>query len=353
MKLKSTLALLILFVNISNAQLCPGGGTSFSTSVIFSQSWTAGCITGSSCNGGIEFDNRAACEPTTSMDACAPAPSCTNNAEDGSDVWYSFYALSTTAVINVIQNVSFVATIQAFSGGLTCGTLIEIGCAKAGGPSTGVVLNLAGLTVNQLYYFRIFGSSNAASQRTGTYCFCGSSGLGSTVLPISLSHFIAQVQSRNVLLNWTTASESNNRQFEIERSSDGNNFQRKGIINGSGNSFTLKSYSYTDRNLEAGNYYYRLKQVDFDGKFTYSGIVSVKIKSNALQLIFPVPASDQLIIESSANTLVDLFNSNGQRLKTILLTEGKNNLQVSQWSSGVYWLQSRKDNYIWKFTINR
>lgn len=356
MKFKPTLLLLIpfLFTKFSNAQLCPGGGTDFASSVTFSDAWIAGCLTGTSCNGGVEFDNRAACEPTTLMDACAPAPSCTISAQDGSDVWFNFYALATTATINVIQNVSFITCIQAFSGGPACGSLVEIGCAKAGGPSSGVVLNLTGLTVGTQYYFRIFGSANSAAQRTGTYCFCGSAGLGSTVLPVSLSSFKASTSNdHHVLLNWITASEFNNRFFEIEHSTDGVLFNYLDRITGRGTTVSPSSYSYTHRFVPVGKHYYRLKQIDIDGRFTYSPIVSASIKQTDILDMYPVPASDKLIIQSNRMMMVGLINSSGQLVKNISLRNGRNDLPVSQLPPGIYILRSEEYDRVWKFSIVR
>jgi hypothetical protein len=173
----SGFAILILSTE-THSQLCPGGGTTFSTSVTFLQSWTSGCSGTTSCTGGIVLDNRSTCEPSTVMDPCAPTPSGTIPADNGSDLWFKFYATGTTAAIHVKQSVSFMAAVQAFSGGPTCGALTEIGSIVASGISVGVTLNLSSLTTGNAYYFRVFGSSSNSSQRTGTFCFCGSTGLG-------------------------------------------------------------------------------------------------------------------------------------------------------------------------------
>src|SRR5687767_12484809 len=214
-------AIFIPFSALDGQLLCPGGGSTFATSVTFNQNWISGCLNVTNCSGGSSLDNRTACEPITTMDACAPAPSCTVNSQDGSDIWFNFYATGNTATINLIQNIAFVAAIQVFSGGPLCGTLTEIGCVKATGPNSAITLNLSGLTMGQQYYFRVFGSASAAAQRTGTYCFCGSAGLGSTVLPATLSHFEAIGKTGKIELNWITESESNSWFFEIERSEDG------------------------------------------------------------------------------------------------------------------------------------
>ncbi len=92
-----------------------------------------------------------------------------------------------------------------------------------------------------------------------------------TPLPVELSSFIAAVERRNVMLNWTIASEHNNSGFDIERkeSSSVNNWSKVGNIAGAGTSTTARNYSFTENNLNTGKYNYRLKQIDFNGNFKY------------------------------------------------------------------------------------
>jgi len=352
--MKKILGFLIFACNLNesvNAQLCPGGGTAFANAVLFDQSWTSACSSGTSCTGGIILDNRVACEPTTAMDACAPGPSCTVNAQDGSDIWFQFYATGTTATLNLIQSVSFVATLQAFSGGPACGGLTEIGCAKAGGPSSGVTLNLTGLTLGQLYYFRVFGSASAASQRTGTYCFCGSAGLGSTVLPVVLSSFKAIAQNGKTLLNWITGSETNSRWFEIERSMDGSNYETIGKINAKGTTTSKTNYTFSDLTPFTGINFYRLKLVDLDNRFEYSSVVSAKIDFPVSLHIFPVPAANNLFVESATNNPIRIFNTPGYLIKTIAIKKGRNKIDISDLPAGFYFIRQSNIGNAIKFQV--
>ena len=352
--MKKILGLLVLTCIIHksvNAQLCPGGGTTFANAVLFNQSWTSACTSGTSCTGGVILDNRVACEPTTTMDACAPVPSCTVNAQDGSDIWFKFYATGTTATLNLIQSVSFVATKQAFSGGPTCGGLTEIGCAKAAGPSSGVALNLTGLTLGQLYYFRVFGSASAASQRTGTYCFCGSAGLGSSVLPVVLSSFKAIAQKGKTLLNWTTESETNSRWFEIERSTDGSHYETIGKINAMGTTTAKTNYMFLDLTPFKGINFYRLKLVDLDYRFEYSNIVSAKIDFPVSLHIFPVPAANSLFVESATDNPIRIFNTSGYLIKIITVKKGRNKIDISDLPTGVYFIRQSSTAEAIKFQV--
>jgi len=112
-------------------------------------------------------------------------------------------------------------------------------------------------------------------------------------LPVSLVKFSGINILQDVKLEWSTASESNNRGFEVERSTDAAKWLNAGFVAGSGNSNTTKNYSLTDRNLPGGKYFYRLKQIDFDGKFNYSNILSVDVNgklSYELNQSFPNPS---------------------------------------------------------------
>jgi hypothetical protein len=94
---------------------------------------------------------------------------------------------------------------------------------------------------------------------------------GSSPLPITLLNFEAQrLDNQSVILKWQTASESNNKGFVIEKSDNGQDFAKLTLVDGKGNSSVIQAYSYTTR--EPASVYYRLKQVDWDGKFSYSPI---------------------------------------------------------------------------------
>jgi len=94
-------------------------------------------------------------------------------------------------------------------------------------------------------------------------------------LPVELSSFSAFSNGSEVNLNWSTASESNNSGFAIERSvSTGNQWSRVGFVSGNGNSSVTNNYSFSDRNISTGKYNYRLKQIDFNGNFEYFNLNS-------------------------------------------------------------------------------
>lgn len=116
-----------------------------------------------------------------------------------------------------------------------------------------------------------YGLRTAANHDIGAYEF------GAT-LPIELVSFTAKPTADKVKLQWATASEVNNDYFVLERSEDAVNFYPVGIVDGAGNSTQLLHYSFYDYEISAKNMYYRLKQVDHDGTFSYSRIIAVQTR---------------------------------------------------------------------------
>ncbi len=117
-------------------------------------------------------------------------------------------------------------------------------------------------------------------------------------LPVELVSFTAEVDEDAVILNWKTATELNNKGFEIERkagskqSTVGNGWVKIGYVAGFGSTTETKTYSFTDDNVASGKYSYRLKQIDFDGTYKYSEIVEVEVEipnKFVLQQNYPNP----------------------------------------------------------------
>lgn len=96
-----------------------------------------------------------------------------------------------------------------------------------------------------------------------------------TPVPVELASFSANFKNNGVELSWTTASETNIFGFDVERSSDQINFDRIGFVRGHQTAAISRQYSFIDNKITSGNYYYRLKQIDNDGSFQYSEILSI------------------------------------------------------------------------------
>ncbi len=146
-----------------------------------------------------------------------------------------------------------------------------------------------------------------------------------TPLPVELIAFNAVVSGSTVLLKWSTASETNNLGFGVERSSDGDNFIELTFIYGAGTSTEIREYSYKDINLASGIYYYRLKQIDFDGTSTYSSTIQVEIntapESFSLEQNFPNPFNPSTRIrfysDSEEFAVLSVYNALGQMVQIL------------------------------------
>lgn len=191
---------------------------------------------------------------------------------------------------------------------------------------------------------------------------CGAYGFGeaedytlavSASLPIELISFDAGQRDESVFLNWQTATETNNDFFTIERSSDGIQFEEIAFVEGAGNSTSSIAYDYLDLAPLEGINYYRLKQTDFDKKFSYSEIKVVEFKSGKevnLQVIpNPVSKNEFNIIYHSAyqgDTQFRILDMTGKILKEEKrnVEAGKNNLNmgISNLNAGIYFLQTQQ-----------
>ncbi|MDF7819570.1 T9SS type A sorting domain-containing protein [Runella sp. MFBS21] len=118
------------------------------------------------------------------------------------------------------------------------------------------------------------------------------------VFPVKLTFFKAEARSTGVELSWQTSEEISNQRFEIERSLDAKSFEKIGAIEGKGTISIAQNYSFLDSSPLQGLNYYRLKQVDFDGKYSYSVIRDIRAKGEESSFrVYPNPATNELKIE--------------------------------------------------------
>jgi hypothetical protein len=161
----------------------------------------------------------------------------------------------------------------------------------------------------------------------------------SSPLPVQLVSFTARWVNRSVELEWKTATELNNNYFDIERSATGFQFEAIGRLNGAGTSNTSQVYRFTDEAPLSGISYYRLKQVDFDGTYEYSYVISVTNPySYPGFVVYPNPVEGQFVYFTE-EVNVQLFNSLNQ---PILFRSKVTSLDVSQLPAGLYLLRNQK-----------
>ncbi len=168
---------------------------------------------------------------------------------------------------------------------------------------------------------------------------------GSSPLPVSLLSFGGNRTNSNVLLNWITANEVNCRGFAIERGVGSLNFEEVAYVASKGSNSNKKlSYAFNDQNVPSQELFYRLKQIDLDGKYSYSPIVSIKgIQSETSTIVYPNPFSGRIWVETNANEMVqvNIFDVQGRKIWTKeIFSTGKIEIPASQdWETGIYFIQ--------------
>lgn len=230
-------------------------------------------------------------------------------------------------------------------------------------------VNVSGLAANTTYYLMLdnFGGRptnldiiakiNVVDNNGDNIC---------DLLPIELISFDAIIQNKNVFLTWKTATELNNDFYIIERSTDALIFTTiSPKIKGAGTTTIPQIYNYIDVNpFDNFNnqYYYRLKQIDFDGKFTFSDLKFVKYENTISTLqVFPNPTTGVIHIINnisySSDGKIEILDISGNVLlqKNVAFNVGLNNLflDISSLSNGIYYLKITDKNIQQVKTINK
>jgi hypothetical protein len=184
--------------------------------------------------------------------------------------------------------------------------------------------------------------------------------LGNLVVPVELTSFTGVLNGSNVELSWQTASELNNRGFEVQRSevnSQRSGWENIGFIQGNGTSTNAHSYTYSDNNLNAGTYNYRLKQIDNNGSYKYINLeesFNVQPDNYNLSQNYPNPFNPTTVIKYSIpkNNLVTIkvYNVLGSEVATLVNEEKpagtyEVNFSAQQFSSGVYYYTISAGNF--------
>lgn len=180
---------------------------------------------------------------------------------------------------------------------------------------------------------------------------------GNAPLPVQWLTFNATPVNKTVVLKWQTAQEQNSREFEIERSSDGNAFNKIGMVAAAGNSALTKDYSFTDSKPFKGTNYYRLRQTDLDGKFTYSKVITINFTGYGIITFYPNPVRDVLNINTNSSepiSTIIITDINGrlvQQVKPAL--SGFVSVSVKNLPAGIYWIQVKTTQHVYTQKITR
>jgi len=182
-----------------------------------------------------------------------------------------------------------------------------------------------------------------------------------TALPVELTSFTYSVINKDVYLDWVTATETNNFGFEVEKKVPGNNWQKIGFVQGKGTTIEAQHYNFVDADLANGDYQYRLKQIDTDGNFEYSSILSVSVGGPAttrLEQNYPNPFNPTTnviySIQKEGFVQLEIYDLLGRTVKSLLSEiksageyslswDGKND-QGELVASGIYYYTVKVEN---------
>jgi hypothetical protein len=178
-----------------------------------------------------------------------------------------------------------------------------------------------------------------------------------STLPVTLLNLSATPENKNVRLRWSTATEIDNKGFEIQRSTNGSTWEGIGYVNGAGNSSITQNYSYLDQGLFPRRYYYRLKQEDIDGKYKYSMVVAVLLEGKgefSLGQNYPNPfrtvTTIPYTLAERTQVSLTVYDMNGRVIKT-LVNEKRDagthaeNFHVGGLPSGLYYYKIQAGSF--------
>ncbi|PSL23610.1 M4 family metallopeptidase [Dyadobacter jiangsuensis] len=221
------------------------------------------------------------------------------------------------------------------------GTKIKSMCKREGGIPAGTGTSVfvdvqSAAAMNTDYAF-------TSTFTTGFSGFALSDAPVGSALPVTLISFDGRNTPEGNRLEWRTSAEQDNAYFAVEKSANGRSFVETGRVTGAGNSSVKNRYHFTDIDFPAGITYYRLKQVDTDGKFAYSKIIAIDAQVAGSLKFYPNPLQSMLSIElpdqRSGFVSAELINTSGQKVlvfEKIALQNGKLQIPVGKLAAGVY-----------------
>ncbi len=184
-------------------------------------------------------------------------------------------------------------------------------------------------------------------------------GTPETSVPVEMSQYTATaVEDNSVSIEWKTESEINNYGFEIQRSTDNTNFAKIAFVEGNGTTSISNAYSFIDNSLPAGDYYYRIKQIDFNGQFKYTDVIEVTVSAPEeyrLHQNYPNPFNPEtnimFALKEPGNVSLKVFSVTGQEVSDLAdgnMGAGSHTvtLNASDFVSGIYFYVLKVNDFI-------
>ncbi len=194
-------------------------------------------------------------------------------------------------------------------------------------------------------FYVVINEANTDYQQTGDYVYAKT--FGANVLPVKWLDFRAVSMDHQVQLNWSTAVELNNDYYEIERSDDGIEFEAIGKMKGNGNTQKTSYYNFYDTAPLQGKTFYRIKQVDIDGKSDYSKVIQANPAKLADPIVLYTPGAGE--IEINCNSYINsikIFGLNGALVQTAE-NKGGNKFSLDKMPEGIYLIEVNESGNQW------
>lgn len=210
----------------------------------------------------------------------------------------------------------------------------------AGGDAVGSA-GTVNYSIGQIDYFNFNSTSGAINQGV-------QQPFSTSAFPVTFFNFNVSKQKETSFLEWSTISESNASHFIIESSNNAYEFKPIGKKNAVGNSNSLLKYYFTDAFPFKGSNFYRIKQIDNDGRFSYSKVLSLEFGNADYAVIYPNPTSNILVISIKENEVIgaqyELFDKQGRLLMRSNIIRTSTIVNLSSLSSATYLLKIRSTN---------
>lgn len=244
------------------------------------------------------------------------------------------------------------ATFPSFTGTSLPDIPSEGADAVANFNGTWYAVNVSGASTNPGPYTVSAAWNKDGTKNTALTSSLLSPGVLSSPLPVQLISFNGYSTDKDIVLEWQTAEETNHSHFELQKSTNGLSFETIGLIDKASEFFNYqKKYVFTDYQPHIGVNYYRLKQIDFGGKYTYSKIIAINFQFDNFITIYPNPTADFIQIRFNENINIQsvlLYDLTGN----ILSQSNNNSISLKNYPNGTYYLEvSTEDSRIFKQKI--
>ncbi|HMT51795.1 MAG TPA: T9SS type A sorting domain-containing protein [Saprospiraceae bacterium] len=260
-----------------------------------------------------------------------------------STLGYETITLSSTQRSSNTGPANFTLQVDSGSGFTTVSTI-----TVANNFTTGVLssVSLGASAANKSSITIRWVKSNNTAVNASPVAPSGTSGIDAVLItgtaipmPVVFINFSTKLLEKSFLLSFSTASETNNDYFTIERSGDGRSFESIGEIKGAGNSNQELSYEFVDESPLAGINYYRIKQTDFDGAYSYTEIRSVRHQTKNV-IVSPNRTDGKLNVTSELDNYdVVIYNTGGQEVQRHMALSGDQSLSIETLQAGVYFVK--------------